>query len=101
MFTSIITAILGVIGVNSITQWYKNAVAKYGATEIRLFAFALSVIFSIGYAIVTASPSLMLIVKHIGIIFASSITTYAVLWSELGKVVNTPSIDTTGTPTVQ
>lgn len=98
MINSLITGLVAIIGTNGITQLFKSFQMKYGDTKIHLFAFVVALAISCGYSVIMSSPGLMLLAKHVGIIFAGSITMYELLWKQLGTVISTPSLPTTGTP---
>ncbi len=89
--TTFIGAIVSVLGINGITQFYKSVQAKYTDNEIHIAAFILAVVASIIWAYAQSNSSFMLLLEHIAALGLSAVGMYEVAWKKIGAVVNTPS----------
>lgn len=89
MFTSISAAVLLT---NFFTSFLKNLVQKYGDQGVHLMVLALAVIASAVIALLSQYPTLMDLIKTMGLhaveIFSGAVALYEAVWKQIGKVTN-------------
>ncbi len=81
------TAIISVLGINLLTQYYKDAVAKYGNSAIHVMVFIFSLLATVVWAYAQTNPTFMGYIEHAGILFASAIAAYQVVIKQINSVV--------------
>ena len=77
--------IVSVLGVNTLTQFYKNALAKYGDTKIHVAIAVLSI--AAGAIVVSFGQTVTYqhILAYAGSVFATAVMLYKLVWSNLGS----------------
>jgi hypothetical protein len=80
------TFITAVLGVNGITQVYKNAVLKYGDTHIHIALGIISLATALLIKTLGGIEIFQNLLADAVAIFASALALYHVLWKQLGDM---------------
>lgn len=83
-----LTTILGVLGTNLLTQFYKKMIAKYSENQIHAAVFIIALVYTIVTALVTDNPSLKSIAEHCIATGLSALGTYELIFKKIGAVIS-------------
>lgn len=84
-----ISAIVSVLGIQTITSFYKATQARYTDTQIHVFVFFLSVAVSGMWAFAQINPSFMTFLERAGSFTMAAISTYEIFWKQWGSTTGT------------
>lgn len=81
------TFIISVLGVNTITQFYKKALTKFGPTRIHVAVGVLSLASAIIVKQFGGTPIFHSVMAYTIAVFASAVTLHQVIWKHLAADV--------------